>query len=111
MAFSAALLLCFKEYLFSLQCYDYSMEKILCGNPLSSVYVHLIGCTVWAILGGVCYAVGGGLFCCADILPSYRPADAPYPTEWVRVMGVLATICILLGIAFFIWYHSGRKKQ
>ena len=66
--------------------------------------------TVRAVLGFVCYAVGGGLFCYADIFPSYRPSDAPYPTEQVRQIGVLATIFILLGVAFFMWYHSGRKK-
>ena len=66
--------------------------------------------TVRAVLGVVCYAVGGGLFCYADIFPSYRPADAPYPTEQVRLMGILATIFILLGVAFFTWWHLGRKK-
>ena len=65
---------------------------------------------VRAVLAVVCYAVGGGLFCYADILPSNLPADAPYPTEQVRLMGILATIFILLGCAFFVWYRSGRKK-
>jgi len=66
--------------------------------------------TMRAVLGIVCYAVGGGLFCYADIFPSNLPADAPYPTEQVRLMGILATIFILLGVSFFAWYHSGRKK-
>lgn len=66
--------------------------------------------TLRAALGILCFAVGGGLFCYADIFPSYRPADAPYPMQQVRLLGTLATVIILLGVSFFAWYHSGRKK-
>lgn len=62
------------------------------------------------ILGGVCYVVGGGLMCCADILPSYRPASAPYPEEWVKLMVFLGIICFILGYVFIVWWKLGRRK-
>lgn len=61
-------------------------------------------------LGGVCYAVGCGLICCADIFPSYRLANAPYPEGRVNLIFFLGMICFALGTVFLVWWSLGRRK-
>lgn len=67
-------------------------------------------CPAGMALGCICYAVGGGLMCCGDVLPSYRLANEPYPEEWVNLMFSLGIICFVLGTVFFIWWRLGRRK-